>query len=55
VNCSGMLGRAARLLAFAFRFFFRGSLRHFHIVGDVLDDGGGVISKNPSRQGCAQR
>jgi hypothetical protein len=53
VNCGGMFDRAAQLLAFAFRFFLDGSLEYLHIVGDVLDDGGGVIPKNPSRQSCA--
>ena len=52
MNCGGMFNRAARLLAFAFCFFFRWSLRHLQIVGDVLDDGGGVIPKKPLRGLC---
>src|SRR6266404_5478359 len=49
-----MFDRAAGLLALAFRFFLGGSLGHLHIVRNVLDDGGGVIPKNPSRQRCAR-
>jgi hypothetical protein len=53
VDCGGTFDRAARLLAFAFRFFLDGSLGHVHIVGDAFKDGGRVIPKNPSGQSSA--